>query len=156
MNQINANLIVAPTRLNRPLPTLYVRKLHSFTALISNIPDDNTSVVLRIFKVGNAAFFDIPCGRKPDGSAIAYAIGTCFPDLGSSHYEIHGFDAKGNSTALGTGYILIEDFSISGTPIQPGQDVVLDHIKDANGNLHTIKAVPDGEGGYTTIIDDAN
>lgn len=156
MDQINANLIVAPTRLNRPLPTLYARKLHSFTALITNIPDDNVSIVLRVFTINDASFFDIPCGRRPDGTAKAYCIGTCFPSIGSSHYEIHGFDVKGNPTALGVGYVLVEDFTTSGTPLVPGQPVVLDHIKDANGTFHTIKAVPDGEGGYTTIIDDAN
>lgn len=155
MNQINANLIVAPTRLNRPLPTLYARRLRSFTAAISNIPDDVTSVSVRIFNVGAASFYDIPCGRRPDGTAIVNIIGTCFPTAGSSSYEIHAFDALGNPTALGMGYVLVEDFSAAGTPITPGAPVVLDHIKDASGVSHTIKAVPDGAGGYTTIIDDA-
>lgn len=153
MNQVNANLILAPTRLNRPLPTLYAKQLRSFVVALSNIPDDVTSVVIRVFKLNRAAFFDVPCGRKPDGTAVCYIIGTCFPAAGSSDYEVSGFDAKGNPTALGGGYVLIEPFSASGYPIDPGVPVVLDTIKDANGNGHTIKAVSDGEGGYTTIID---
>jgi len=154
MEQINANLILAPTRLNRPLPTLYARKFQSFTALLTNVPDDVTSVTVRIFS--GAGFFDIPASRRQDGTATAYIIGTCFTTNGSSKYEIHGIDAHGNPTALGMGYVYVEDFSQGGDPITPGQSVTLDRIKDANGTYHTIKAVPDGEGGYTTIIDDAS
>ena len=155
MNLINANLILAPTRLNRPLPTLYTRRFHSFTVQLSNVPDDVTSVSFRIFTVGGGAYFDTPCGRRPDGSALVYLIGTCFPDSGSTRYEIHGFDSHGNSTALGMGYVLVEEFSTSGDPIDPDEDVTLERIKDANGTWHTIKAVPDGAGGYTTIIADS-
>ena len=153
MNQYNAIVKLCPYRLNFPLVTFHARLLRSFVVLFKNIPDDVTSVSVRVFTVGKGAFFDIPVGRRPDGTGVAYIIGTAFPSVGSSEYEVSGFDAKGNATALGTGLIEIEHFSYAGTPIQPGVPVVLDRIKDADGNYHTIKAVPDGDGGYTTIID---
>jgi len=156
MNQINANLILAPTRLNRPLPTLYARVLHSFVCSLSNIPDDVYSVVVRVFKTNGTEYFDVPCGRSRGGVSTATLAPGCFPTVGSSHYEIHGYDAQGNATALGMGYILIESFSTTAQPIDPGQTVPLYQVPDSSGVMHTIKAVPDGEGGYTTIIEDAN
>nr|AIF26368.1 hypothetical protein [uncultured bacterium fosmid pJB16B1] len=159
---MNANLInqiirVNPERLDRPLPTMHARQHHSFTVYLVGLPTDVTSVVLRAFTPGGAGYVDIPVGLRPNlTSGIAYLIGTCFQTAGSAAYEIHAYDARGNSTSLGCGKVEIDAFTVSGSPIVPGAEVVLDRIKDASGNYHTIKAVPDGNGGYTTIIDDAN
>jgi len=152
--QSNVTVYLNPERLDRQLATVNARQLHSVVARLVGVPTDVTSVVLRVFTPGLGSFFDVPVSMRPDGfTGICYAIGTCFPTVGTAKYEIHAFDAHGNSTALGTGKVEVKEFSASGVPIEPGAEVVLDRIKDSSGNYHTIKAVPDGAGGYTTIVD---
>lgn len=155
MNQVNATVDINPQRLNFPLPTLHAKQLHSFVAEIRNIPDDSTSAVLRLFRTDRQSHFEIPISRNGGGSStgIAYIVGTCFPDAGHSFYEIHAYDAHGNCTAFGNGSLDIGTFTATGAPIEPGQSVPVMQITDAGGALHTIMAVSDGEGGFTTIID---
>jgi len=117
------------------------------------IPDDVTSVVLRIFKTDLTSHYDIPVGRHPNGAGIAYAIGTCFPDVGEAKYEIHAYDAHGNMTALGDGKVSVSPFSTSGAPIEPGQPVYVTEIPDANGVMHRIIAVQNELGEYTTQME---
>lgn len=153
MNQVNAIVNLAPTRLNRPLETWRPRQLHSFVAEFRNIPDDVTSVVVRVFKP-TGGYYDIPVSRKGDtDTGLAYVVGTCFTDIGGSRYEVHAYDARGNMTALGEGLVSVDYFTASASPLVPGQPVPVMQITDKTGALHTISAVPDGEGGFTTIID---
>lgn len=153
MQQTNATVTIDPARLNRPLRPWFARVLHSFVAKFEGIPEDCYSVVCRVFKTDRLAHFDIPVGLAPDGEADAYVIGTCFPDVGAAFYEVHAYDASGNMTALGRGEITVESFTATGSPIVPGQSVPVMQIADSTGALHTISAVSDGEGGYTSIID---
>ena len=116
--QINAIVEIDVARLNRPLRPFFARQLHSFVAEIRGIPTDCDRVLCRVFRKGEGnGFFDIPVTIAPDG-AYAYIIGTCFQDVGTSKYEIHAFDAEGNSTALGVGEILALPFSASGEPLE--------------------------------------
>lgn len=149
---VNATIRVDPRRLNFPRETLHPRQLHSFVVSFVGIPEDCSSAIIRVFKTDRQAHFDIPISVGASG-ASAYIVGTCFPDVGSSYYEIHAYDAEGNPTALGCGEILVSPFSQSASPIEPGQPVPIMQVADAMGALHTIQAVPDGMGGYTTIID---
>ena len=153
MEQVNARITLNLERLDRLLPPWHARALHSFVAVFSNVPEDCTSIVCRVFKVDGVSHYDIPCDECPAG-ARAYVIGTCFPDAGTAKYELHAYDAEGYMTALGEGQIFIDPFSATGAPIEPGQSVPIMQITDATGALHTISAVPDGMGGYTSIIDD--
>ena len=151
--QINAIVDIDVARLNRPLRPFFARQLHSFVAEIRGIPTDCDRVVCRVFRKGEGnGFFDIPVTVAPDG-AYAYIIGTCFQDVGTSKYEIHAFDAEGNSTALGAGEILSLPFSASGEPLEVGEERPVMTIQDANGGTHTITAIWDGEN-WTSIIDD--
>ena len=151
--QINAIVDIDVARLNRPLRPFFARQLHSFVAEIRGIPTDCDRVVCRVFRKGEGnGFFDIPVTVAPDG-AYAYIIGTCFQDVGTSKYEIHAFDAEGNSTALGVGEILALPFSASGEPLEVGAERPVMTIQDANGGKHTITAIWDGEN-WTSIIDD--
>ena len=151
--QINAIVEIDVARLNRPLRPFFARQLHSFVAEIRGIPTDCDRVVCRVFRKGEGnGFFDIPVTVAPDG-AYAYIIGTCFQDVGTSKYEIHAFDAEGNSTALGVGEILALPFSASGEPLEVGAERPVMTIQDANGGKHTITAIWDGEN-WTSIIDD--
>ena len=154
MELYNAIIKLDTERLNFPRPTLHARQLHSFTAIIRDIPDDVTDVILRIYKIDRQAHFDIPVSRRGESAqGEAYIIGTCFPDCGTSYYEIHAYDSRGNATSLGRGGVCIDAFGGTGSPIEPGQSVPIMQITDATGALHTIRAVSDGEGGYTPIID---
>ena len=153
MEQLNATIKLDPMRLNRPLAPLHARRLHSFVARFSGIPEDCTSPICRIFKTDLLAHYDIPISLGGDGLGICYIIGTCLPDVGRARYEIHAYDAHGNMTALGAGCVVIAPFTETGAPIVPGQSVPVMQITDASGALHTISAVPDGMGGYTSIID---
>ena len=151
--QVNAIVEIDVTRLNRPLRPFFARQFHSFVAEIRGIPTDCDRVVCRIFRKGEGnGFFDIPVTVAPDG-AYAYIIGTCFQDVGTSKYEIHAFDADGNSTALGVGEILALPFSASGEPLEFGEERPVMTIQDVNGGTHTITAFWDGEN-WTSIIDD--
>ena len=151
--QVNAIVEIDVARLNRPLRPFFARQFHSFVAEIRGIPTDCDRVVCRIFRKGEGnGFFDIPVTVAPDG-AYAYIIGTCFQDVGTSKYEIHAFDANGNSTALGVGEILALPFSASGEPLEFGEERPVMTIQDRNGGTHTITAFWDGEN-WTSIIDD--
>jgi len=153
MNLINLTISLRPDRLEASLPTIHARQLHSFTVGLTSVPDDVTSIVLRIFKTDLVTHFDIPVGRHPRGAGIAYAIGTCFPDVGAAKYEIHAYDARGNMTALGAGKVEVATFSTSGAPVTPGQPVYLTEIPDANGQMHRIVAVRNALGEYTTQME---
>lgn len=151
--QINAVVEIDTTRLNRPLRPFFARQFHSFVAEIKNIPAECDRVVCRVFRRGEGnGFFDIPVTVGPDG-AYAYIIGTCFADAGTSKYEIHAFDAEGNSTALGVGEILTLPFSASGEPLEVGAERPVMTIQDRNGGTHTITAVWDGFA-WTNILND--
>ena len=151
--QVNAIVEIDVARLNRPLRPFFARQFHSFVAEIRGIPTDCDRVVCRVFRKGEGnGFFDIPVTVAPDG-AYAYIIGTCFQDVGTSKYEIHAFDAEGNSTALGVGEILALPFSASGDPLEVGEERPVMTIQDANGGTHTITAIWDGKN-WTSIIDD--
>ena len=153
MEQTNARITLDVARLNRPLATMYPRRLHSFVAQFKGIPEDCTSVICRVFKTDGVSHFDIPVAIGGDGAGTAYIIGTCFPEMGAAKYEVHAYDYNGNMTALGSGTIAIAPFSQTGAPLVPGQSVPIMQITDETGALHTISAVPDGMGGYSTIID---
>ena len=151
--QVNAIVEIDVARLNRPLRPFFARQFHSFVAEIRGIPTDCDRVVCRVFRKGEGnGFFDIPVTVAPDG-AYAYIIGTCFQDVGTSKYEIHAFDAEGNSTALGVGEILSLPFSASGEPLEVGEERPVMTIQDANGGTHTITAIWDGKN-WTSILND--
>lgn len=151
--QVNAIVEIDVARLNRPLRPFFARQFHSFVAEIRGIPTDCDSVVCRVFRKGEGnGFFDIPVSVAPDG-AYAYIIGTCFQDVGTSKYEIHAFDAEGNSTALGVGEILALPFSASGEPLEVGEERPVMTIQDSNGGTHTITAIWDGKN-WTSILND--
>ena len=151
--QINAIVEIDVARLDRPLRPFFARQFHSFVAEIRGIPTDCDRVIVRVFRKGEGnGFFDIPVTVGPDG-AYAYIIGTCFQDVGTSKYEIHAFDAEGNSTALGVGGIYEQPFSASGEPLEVGEERPVCTIQDRNGGTHTITAVWDGFA-WTSILND--
>ena len=154
MNLVNARIRLNPQQLNFPLPTMYARQLHSFVAAVENIPDDVTLVVVSVFKVDGVSRFDAPVSRRPNSaSGVVYFLPTIFPEVGASRYEVRATDAYGHETALGGGLVEVAPFSPATERLEPGVPVVLQTILDASGAAHTISAVPDGEGGFTSIID---
>ena len=154
MNQVNLVARLEPRRLNVQLPTMHARQLHSFALTITNIPDDVTAVFVAVY-TPQGTRYDIPGSRRPNTpSGVAYLLPTVFPETGSATYEVSATDAQGYETALGAGTVEIGEFSSARTPVPPDVPVAIQQIPDAAGRMHTIKAVPDGEGGYTTIVED--
>lgn len=154
MNQVNIRIRLNPQQLNFPLPTMYARQLHSFVAAVENIPDDVTAVYVSVFTPGGTRY-DVPVARRPNSAAgVAYLLPTLFPAVGSAKYEVRASDSSGFETALGSGAVDVAAFSTPMTPTPPDVPVLIQQIPDAQGRLHSIRAVPDGEGGYTTIVED--
>ena len=156
MDQVNAIIDIDVTRLNFPLRPMYARRYKSFVALIRNAPDDLQAVKIRVWKAGTEnCYYDFPCNPKPDGSWRSYIIGTAFPDVGASRYEVHATDAKGNPTALGRGEILVGKFAYTDVPATPGAEIDIETIHDREGNVLILRAVYDGEN-WTTIVEREN
>lgn len=156
MNNTLYNQVIelSPDRLDRHLARMHARQLHSFTARLVHVPTDVTSVILRVFRPAPGGFYDIPVSLRPNGSTgIAYVIGTCFPEVGEAKYEIHAYDAHGNSTALGVGLLSVGPFSATGEPLTIGEERPVMTIQDRSGATHTITAIWDGKG-WTSIVDD--
>jgi len=154
MNLTNLTIRLNPRKLNSQLPTIEARALHSFVVAVVNIPDDVTGVVLSVFKTDGVSRFDTPVSRRPGHpGGICHLLPTVFPEVGTSRYEVRATDSRGYETALGEGTVEIGAFSDALTPIDPGEPVAIHSIADASGALHTIRAVPDGMGGYTTIVE---
>lgn len=152
MNLVNAVISLDPTSLSKSLRKIEARHLHSIVVAFVRVPDDVTAITLRILRTTDT-FVDIPASRRPDGSAICHVIGTVFDSVGAMRYEVHAFDAWGNSTALGSGDVTVGPFSASGTPLAPGEERLIQTIADRDGNLHSIFAVQDSTGNYTLVID---
>lgn len=154
MNQTNLTIRLNPQRLNFPLPTMYARQLHSFVAAVEGIPDDVTALFISVF-TPQGTRYDVPISRRPNSAAgVAYLLPTVFPAVGGAKYEVRATDAQGYETALGVGVVEVDEFSTAATPADPTASVVIQQIPDAEGRLHNIRAVPDGAGGYTTIVED--
>jgi len=153
MNQVNAIVRVNVSRLNWPLQPFHARQFQSFRVKVVNVPGDVSSLRLRVFKP-SGGFFELPGNVHVDGSWTIYAIGTCFPEVGSAGYELRAEDSRGNPTALGSGTLDIGSFSANAAASSTaGNTVVIDTVKDAAGASHTIKAVQNDDGEWTTIID---
>lgn len=145
MEQTNAIINLAPSRLNFPLAPIYPRRGHSFVFDLRDAPADVTRLFVRIFRP-NGAYFDVPANWHEDGRYTAYAIGTCFPDIGCCRYEIHASDYRGNPTALGEGIVTISDFSTTASPAETGEPVQVAQIPARGGGFVNVFMVCDEYG----------
>ena len=147
MDQINAIIHCQPGNLARPTAKLTARQGASFVLGAKNVPDDVTQVYLRIFRP-DGAYYDIPGNAHAAGRTF-YAIGTCFPDVGSARWELHATDARGNPTALAFGPLEVLPFSAGGDPVTPGETVTVCQIPTADGAMVQVRMVLDETGHWT-------
>lgn len=153
MVMVNAIVYVNVERLDVPLVKLRARHLQSFRIGVKRVPSDVTELRLRIYRP-SGGFFELPGNAQADATSWAvYAIGTCFPEVGKARYDLRALDYRGNATALGEGELEISPFSPAASPITPGEDVVIDTVRDAEGASHLLKAVQNADGEWTTIVE---
>ena len=145
MDQYNAIINCRPSDLSHENERICVRLGHSIRAAVKSVPDDVTDVFLRVFKP-DGSYFDFPTNERPNGIHTVYVIGTAFPDVGESRYEVHASDALGNPTAIASGRLKILPFSVSSTPIAPGSTVTVAQIPTVDGAMVQIQMVRDEVG----------
>lgn len=78
------------------------------------------------------------------------------PDVGRTTYEVFGVVRSGSSESrryLGSGTLEIRACSQEGTPLVPAGAPAQTVFYDVTGAAHTLTAVPDGTGGFTSIVD---
>lgn len=153
MDQLNAVIRVDVSRLNFPTATIHARIGSEFVARFRGVPDDVTNAVLRVYNVGSG-YNDINCHRCTNGDIFCRIPGACFLTTGSAHYELRADAASGNGTAISVGLIEVGAFSWDGTPVPPGPPVVITKVTDLAGNAHTLRAIQDDDGNWTTILED--
>ena len=153
MVMVNAIVYVNVERLDLPLVKLHARHLQSFRIGVKRVPSDVTELRLRLYRP-SGGFFELPGNAQADATSwTVYAIGTCFPEVGKARYDLRALDYRGNSTAIGEGELEISPFSPSAAPITPGEDVVIDTVKDDTGASHLLKAVKNDDGDWTIIVE---
>ena len=119
MDQINAIVDCDVSRLDSPLRAWKARQGHNFVALFRRVPADVTKLFVRVFK-SNDAYFDITAHEHPDGGWTARVPAACFPYEGDFKYEVHSTASDDQPAAIGEGRLLVQPFSTTTTPIEPG------------------------------------
>ena len=119
MDQINAEVDCDVSRLDFPLRAWKARQGHNFVALFRRVPADVTKLFVRVFK-SNDAYFDITAHEHPDGGWTARVPAACFPYEGDFKYEVHSTASDDQPAAIGEGRLLVQPFSTTTTPIEPG------------------------------------
>lgn len=145
MEQYNAIINCRISNLSLDCERANVRRGHSARFAVKCVPDDVTGVFLRIFKT-DGSYFDFPCNYHPNGTWTILVIGTAFPDVGTSSYEVHATDADGNATALALGELRILPFSVTSSPVTAGSTVTVAQVPTADGSMVQIQMVLDEAG----------
>ena len=119
MEQTNAIVDCDVARLDVPLRPWKARQGHSFVALFRRVPADVQGFFVRVFKA-DGSYFDIAGHEHQDGGWTVRLSAACFPNVGESRYEVHATAADDEPTAIGEGRLVVESFSITTTPTEPG------------------------------------
>lgn len=119
MDQINAVVDCDVSRLDFPLRAWKARQGHNFVALFRRVPADVTKLFVRVFK-SNDAYFDITAHEHPDGGWTARVPAACFPYEGDFKYEVHSTASDDQPAAIGEGRLLVQPFSTTTDPVEPG------------------------------------
>lgn len=126
--------------LNKPLKPLTPRFAASYGVRLTNVPPDVSGVFLRLFTAGGG-YFDAPGNVDDNGDVNVEIVGTCFPAVCRTYYEVHGTDGNGAATALGVGDMTVGPFSAGNTPQPQGSVISVATLPDATGALHQVVAV---------------
>lgn len=134
-------------RINFPTATIHARVGHSRSFCFVGVPQDVQDLFVRIFKP-DGSYFDMPANPRPGGAWDCYVIGTCFPCVGSAHYELHGTDPMGNPTAVAYGLVNVGPFSVTTAPIEPGSVMTVERIPTRDGAMVQVLMVRDEAGAW--------
>ena len=138
---INATILIDIENLHRPLATVQARFACSARLRLLKTPASISDIFIRVFRAGTDAYFDCPCSQDANGDWYCYILGTSFPTVGESSYEVHGTDENGNYTSLGCGRVVIDPFSVNGSPLASGSTITVARIPDEEGNYRAVLAV---------------
>lgn len=138
---VNAIVKIDTRNLHQPLEPLTPRFASSYNVKFVNAPQDVGGVFVRVFKGDGQSYFDCPATQDGNGDWSAYLIGTCFPAVCRSFYEVHAVDEQGNPTSLGRGNLIVEPFSMGGEPIEAGTVITVATLPDKQGRIHRVVAV---------------
>ncbi len=138
MEQVNATVDCDVSRLDRPLRPFRARQGHCFVALFRHVPADVTAVFVRVFRE-NGAYFDITAHEHRGGEWTARIPAACFPSAGDFGYEVHATAADEQPCAIGTGWIRVESFSTTTTPV-------------AVGTVQEVAQLPCAGGGFVQVV----
>lgn len=127
--------------LHQALEPLTPRFASSYGVKLVNAPQDIVDVFIRVFKGDGQGYFDCPCNQDANGDWECYLVGTCFPAVCRSFWEVHGTDEHCNFTSLGRGELLVEPFSAGGEPVEAGTEISIATLPDEQGRLHRVIAV---------------
>jgi len=138
MDQINAEVDCDVSRLDFPLRTFKARAGHNFVALFRRVPADVTKLFVRVFKE-NAAYFDLTAHEHPGGEWVCRIPAACFPVAGDFRYEVHATAADDQPAAIGEGRLLVQPFSTTTVPVEPG-------------TVQEVAQLPCEGGGYVQVV----
>lgn len=153
MNQVNAIIDVNVRDLHARIKTIHARVGAEFVADLYNVPDDCEDVVFRVSSDGG--FFDFPCRYSPSGIWTCRILGMAFRRAGWEWYELRAVSCCGNDTALGSGKILIDEWSSGTATTLDARRRYVMTIADEQGAQHPIFAVKNDIGEWTFELADA-
>lgn len=138
---VNKRIQLNLCELHQPLETITPRFAASYRVKFTHVPQDAQDTFVRVFKEDGQGYFDCPCNFDGNGDLDCYMLGTCFPSVCRSFYEVHGKDGDGNPCALGRGSMIVEPFSAGGEPVAAGTEISIATLPDEQGRLHRVIAV---------------
>lgn len=138
---VNKTIQLNPCDLHQPLEAITPRFAASYRVKFVRVPQDVQDPFVRVFKADGQGYFDCPCNADGNGDLECYMLGTCFPAVCRSFYEVHGRDGEGNPCALGRGALIVEPFSVGGDPVEAGTEITIATLPDRQGRLHRVLAV---------------
>lgn len=144
MEQYNAIVDCDITRLNAPLRPFFARQGHNFVVLFRRVPADVTRLFVRVFK-GDGSYFDVTGHEHRDGCWTARVPAACFPAVVESKYEVHATAADDQPAAIGEGRLLVQSFSVTTTPTEPGAvQQVAELPTEDGGTVQVVMVYDDG------------
>lgn len=142
MEQINAIVDCDVSRLDFPLRAWKARQGHNFVALFRRVPADVTKLFARVFKA-DGSYFDVDGHEHRDGGWTVRVPSTCFPSVGESKYEVHATASDDEPAAIGEGRLVVQSFSVTSTPAEPGAVQRVTELPTADGGTVQVVMVYD-------------
>lgn len=151
------NIYLSSDKPTRVLETLEMAQYGESYHHVWNVPDNFDA--LRVFihrPSAKKSFFRVDARLLPSGVWRIDILGGMLPDVGEATYEVFGVENPGDlerRVFLGGGLIRVTARNQDGAPatvLEVPERVV---IYDETGAAHYLRAVPDGMGNFTSIVE---